>query len=278
MRDDEKALAEAPMHVISLGAGVQSSVMALMAATGELTPMPSCAIFADTQVEPQSVYRWLDWLEKELPYPIHRVTKGNLAQVATTIRTAASGNKYTKSAIPAYSLQKDGSEGHLMRQCTSDFKIEVIQRKLRELRPNKQTQIIQWIGISHDEWLRAKPSRLSYVTNIWPLIEKKLRREDCLGWMLKHGYPRPPRSACVFCPYHSDAEWRRLKTQEPEEFDKAVAFERDYQKAMGETTLFRGVPFLHRSMKPLSEVDFTEDKSQHHFDFFGTDCEGMCGV
>lgn len=51
-----------PIHVISLGAGVQSSTMALMAAKGEITPMPTAAVFADTQDEPQSVYRWLDWL------------------------------------------------------------------------------------------------------------------------------------------------------------------------------------------------------------------------
>ena len=40
-----------PIHIISLGAGVQSSTMALMAACGEITPMPQCAIFADTQAE-----------------------------------------------------------------------------------------------------------------------------------------------------------------------------------------------------------------------------------
>ena len=51
-------------HVLSLGAGVQSSTLALMAAAGEVTPMPDAAIFADTQAEPAGVYRWLDWLEK----------------------------------------------------------------------------------------------------------------------------------------------------------------------------------------------------------------------
>ena len=63
-----------PLHIISLGAGVQSSTMALMAAAGEITPMPTCAIFADTQDEPASVYKWLDWLEPKLPFPslIHR--------------------------------------------------------------------------------------------------------------------------------------------------------------------------------------------------------------
>ena len=52
---------EIPQYV-SLGAGVQSSAMALMAAAGEISPMPRAAIFADTQAEPDSVYRWLDWL------------------------------------------------------------------------------------------------------------------------------------------------------------------------------------------------------------------------
>lgn len=60
-------------HIISLGAGVQSSTMALMAAAGEITPMPDCAIFADTQAEPKSVYKWLDWLEGQLPFPVIRV-------------------------------------------------------------------------------------------------------------------------------------------------------------------------------------------------------------
>jgi hypothetical protein len=50
----------APVHIISLGAGVQSSTMALMAARGLILPRPIGAIFADTQDEPASVYRWLD--------------------------------------------------------------------------------------------------------------------------------------------------------------------------------------------------------------------------
>ncbi len=41
--------------VLSLGAGVQSTCMALMAAKGEITPMPDYAIFADT-AEPRHVY------------------------------------------------------------------------------------------------------------------------------------------------------------------------------------------------------------------------------
>ncbi|WP_206689871.1 hypothetical protein, partial [Streptococcus pseudopneumoniae] len=74
-----------PFNFLSLGAGVQSSTMALMAARGEIEPRPTAAIFADTQAEPASVYRWLDWLKTEigrspLPFPIIQVTRGSLTK------------------------------------------------------------------------------------------------------------------------------------------------------------------------------------------------------
>ena len=61
-----------PSHsltVISLGGGVQSSVMALMASGGALGPMPDCAIFADTHWEPPTIYTHLEWLAGNLAFP-----------------------------------------------------------------------------------------------------------------------------------------------------------------------------------------------------------------
>jgi hypothetical protein len=43
------------LEVISLGGGVQSSAMALMAEQGILLPRPDAAIFADTGHEPDAV-------------------------------------------------------------------------------------------------------------------------------------------------------------------------------------------------------------------------------
>ena len=65
------------LRVLSLGAGVQSTTLALMIEHGEV-PMVDCGIFADTQNEPQKVMEHLDWLEKKLSYPIYRVTAGDL--------------------------------------------------------------------------------------------------------------------------------------------------------------------------------------------------------
>ena len=75
-----------PIHIISLGAGVQSSTMALMAACGEITPMPKCAIFADTQDEPRAVYDWLKWIVQKLPFTVYQVTAGKLSENLLTFK------------------------------------------------------------------------------------------------------------------------------------------------------------------------------------------------
>lgn len=261
-------------HIISLGAGVQSSTMALMAAHGEIMPMPDGAIFADTKAEPQSVYIWLNWLERELPFPVYRVTKGSLADVSTTIRTSRNNRLYTNGQPPAFMMLRRGDKpGILKRQCTGDFKINVIQREIRRLR--EKQNVIQWIGISRDEAHRMKPARLSYIEHRWPLIEIGMTRNDCLDWMEINGYNRPPRSSCVFCPYHSDTEWQNLKDNEPDEFQKAVEYERKLQLSLMQTRL-TGVPYLHRSCSSLDDVDFSDKSDQPSL--FGNECEGVCGV
>jgi hypothetical protein len=275
---------------LSLGAGVQSSTLALMIAHGELEPVEA-AIFADTQNEPLSVMRWLDWLEEEIkrcphPFPIYRVTKGNLAERELTIRVSGkSGNRYIQGGIPAFVKDPEGKRAGLLgRKCTLDFKIQPIYAKVRELlgikraSKNQQPMALMAIGISLDEVQRIKPSRFPYCDNYWPLIDLRMTREDCFAWMQGKGYPIPPRSSCVFCPFHSDAEWIRLKTEEPEEFTRAVEFERQMHAAYANQNALRGTPFLHSSCVPLEQVEFKNVKSHVQVDMFNNECEGLCGV
>jgi hypothetical protein len=278
-----KTQAEGPIHIISLGAGVQSSTMALMAAHGEITPMPTAAVFADTHAEPESVYRWLEWLETKLPFPVHRVSKGDLARVSLTVRDKKDGTgKWVKSLIPAFIQNPDGSRGIMGRACTFDYKVmqlEAAAKRIGEIKRNQKTVgVIQWIGISLDEAHRMKPARKAWVEHRWPLIDAGMKRHDCLRWMERMGYPKPPRSACIYCPFHSDAEWRRLKDEEPKEFARAVQFERDLQHAKSQTDNQRGKPFLHNSLKPLDQVDLSTDIERGQGEMFGNDCTGLCGV
>ena len=275
-------------NFLSLGAGVQSSCLALMAATGEVGPVPTAAIFADTQAEPASVYVWLDWLEKEIarsphPFPVIRVTRGSLTDVSLQLRERVKtvGNPWSKSLIPAYIANKDGSRGIMGRACTADFKVAVLVKEQRRLAKIKHGQkditATSWIGISYDEMQRMKMSRVNWCQNRWPLIERKMRRGDCLDWMKAHGYPKPPRSACVYCPFHSNAEWRRLKKEEPTEFARAVKFEQDLQAIKRTSDDLKGVPFLHGSLMPLDTVDLSESDTGQQ-DFWQNECEGMCGL
>jgi hypothetical protein len=300
-----------PIEIQSIGAGVQSSTMALMAACGQIKPMPLCGIFADTGAEPKSVYDWLAWLEKQLPFPVYRVVQGTgLVDDALKIRNKRDGTgRWIRSAIPHFVINKDGTIGHGPRQCTRDFKITPIIRKIkqlvneplnewrREYHENKKRSrilagaftgastprfpspiVVQSIGISLDEVHRMKDSRDPWIKNRWPLVDMGMTRSDCLKWMKAKLFPIPPRSACVFCPYHSDAEWLRLKTDEPEEFKKAVEFERKYgagkRDVLGEDNVRF---FIHRSCKPLDTIDFSKPMFED-VDLFGNECEGMCGL
>lgn len=275
-------------NFLSLGAGVQSSTLALMAARGEIGPKPDAAIFADTQAEPASVYRWLDYIEAEIgrsefPFPVVRVTKGSLTDESLRLRERVKkpGPPWSKSLIPAFIKNPDGTRGILGRSCTYDYKVKTLIKEQRKMagikRGQKEVTVTCWIGISMDEIQRMKPSRVAWVQHRWPLIELEMTRNHCLEWMSKRGYPKPPRSACVYCPFHSDKEWKRLRNEEPEEFKRAVAFERDLQAVKARTPNMKGVPFLHSSLQPLDKVNLdTLDPRQANL--FGNECEGMCGV
>jgi hypothetical protein len=232
--------------------------MSLMAAHGEITPMPDAAIFADTQAEPKAVYEWLDWLEKQLPFPVYRVTNGN-------IRDQFLGDK-TWGRPPFFTQ----SGGMVHRQCTQDFKITPIRRKIRQLTKS----CVLWIGISLDEAIRMKPSDVRYISHRWPLIENYQRRSDCLRWLDKQSLPQPSKSACTFCPYHNDAMWRDMKINDPESFFDAVTVDR----------IIKNIPkqiepwYVHRSLLPLDQIDFSTDEDRGQLNLFNNECEGMCGV
>lgn len=127
------------------------------------------------------------------------------------------------------------------------------------------------IGISMDEVWRMKPSRVQYIVNKFPLIDSGITRQACLRWMEHRQYPKPPKSSCIGCPFHSDAQWRALTS---EEFADAVEVDR----AIRNQPKFRGQQFMHRSLKPLDQVDFRTAEEKGQIDMFMNECEGMCGL
>lgn len=272
-------------NVISLGAGVQSSAMALMASRGELLGIEvDFAIFADTQDESKKVYEWLDWLEKQLSFPVYRVTNGKLSEKALEMRTTADGRVFPKVSIPFHVLTADGKRSMVThRNCTSDFKIKPILKELRKRcgikRGQKTPTVTSLIGISYDEMQRMKDSRDKWVVNRWPLVEMKFRRGDCISWMQKNGYPEPPKSACVYCPFKSSRLFREMQIEDPESFQAAVRMEKETNVRRVSNAYRQSEYFIHGSCKPLDQIDFRSDveRGQGLLDF-GDECDGMCGV
>lgn len=266
------------LTVISLGAGVQSTTMALMAAHGEITPMPDCAIFADTQWEPKAVYEHLHWLMSDnvLPFPVHVVTAGNIREHMLNSSINASSRKRFASA-PWHLTMPNGDRGISRRQCTKEFKIEPLMKKQRQLAGYQPRQRIPpatvevWIGISTDEAFRVKPALWQWQANRWPLIEQRKSRLDCLAWLDRHGYPKPPKSSCIGCPLHGTAHWQAMQ---PEELQDAI----EVDAAIRNGYKMTGKQFMHFSHRPLAEVDLSTAEDRGQLDLFNNECEGMCGV
>lgn len=279
---DGLASPSGPLLALSLGAGVQSSTLALMAVHGEIPP-PDCAIFADTGAEPKAVYEWLNKLESLMPWPLHRVMKGD--GLLENIKGAINGGRF--AGAPFYTeneaFNATDKEGQLRRQCTREFKVEPITQKLRSLigaakgerLAGKGTLVIQYIGISLDEIIRMKPSRERWIEHQWPLIEKRMTRWDCMMWLQKHGYTVPPKSACSFCPCHGNHEWRFLRDNDKAAWNQAVEVDRMIRGGVRGT---KHALYLHRDMKPLDEVDLSTDIERGQMSLFENECEGMCGV
>lgn len=245
------------MKLLSLGAGVQSTVLALMAAASELDALDG-AIFADTGWEPQRVYDHLDRLAVELGaagIPLYRVSKGNL-------RADALDPAHRYASVPYFVRNPDGSEGMGRRQCTSEYKLAPIGRKVRELlgaagpdfrRVPKGRKTEQWIGFSTDEVIRiTDKDSVSYIVKRYPLIELGMSRDDCERWLRRRGWGDVAKSACVGCPYHGNRQWRDLRDNHPEEWADAVEFDAAIRKGGARGLPLNGEAFLHRSRVPLT--------------------------
>lgn len=292
-------------EVLSFGAGVQSTTLLLMSCVGEL-PQLDHVVFADPQWEPAAVYRHLEWCQRFAErhgITIEVRTAGDLRADLVDFwgqRKSADGKRH--ASIPAFIKNPDGSRGMVRRQCTGTYKIDVVERFIREtvlqLRPRQRwpqvPTVRQWIGISNDERQRMRVSPKAALLLWYPLVEfirvrkasrlfpTGMDRADCLEWIDRHGFPRPPRSACKGCPFRSDAEWAAMKRDDPDSFADAVATDHAIRAAdrsrIGETVdgTLVGEPYLHSSLVPLDLVAF-DGSTEEGRAGMQQECVGMCG-
>jgi hypothetical protein len=123
--------------------------------------------------------------------------------------------------------------GPLRRQCTREYKVRPIRRRVRELMgypASKPPQPIagaveQWLGYTWEETQRVRDSEVEYVVMRYPLIEMRWPRAKCVDFLVDKGLPVPVKSACIGCPYRDAVEYLEMREQDPDEFEDAVAFD-----------------------------------------------------
>lgn len=244
------------LNILSLGAGVQSTALALLTCDGTLSGLDG-AIFADTGWEPARVYKHLDRIEEHLKQsgvPLYRVSKGNL-------RKDSIDPTHRFASVPYFVRNPDGSDGMGRRQCTAEYKLSPIMRKCRELlgaeppdfrRVPKGNVVTQWIGFSTDEIHRVNDRRDNlYSEKRYPLLELGMSRKDCERYLKRVGWGETAKSACIGCPFHGNAQWRDLRDNYPDEWADAVEFDRLIRKGGARGLPRNGEAFLHSSRVPL---------------------------
>ena len=249
------------LRCLSLGAGIQSSAVLLLACEGVI-PRFDVALFADTGWEPKAVYANLARLRAhaaKFGIPVRTVSAGN-------IRDDALDPAHRFVSMPLHVLNPDGSRGLARRQCTSEYKVSPLKKAARQLlgyphprRVPRGVYVEQSIGISTDEFTRAKDSGVRYLRNVFPLIDLGWDRARCVEYLAERGFGHTVKSACVGCPFHGNAGWRWIRDHDPDGWADAVEFDRairhGYPHATTQGQDLRGQYFLHRSCQPLDEVD-----------------------
>lgn len=195
----------AATHVLSFGAGVNTVALMLLLVREQLKLDE--VIFADTGGEVPETYESVELArnylaEHEIPFTVVAGRPGGTDLYGTAER---------RRVIPSAQW----------RWSTRDFKVRPIYKHYRSL----NTHVNQYIGIAFDEIHRMRDSRVPYVTNLYPLVDRRLTRQDCIDIIRSEGFPVPVKSGCFFCPFNSTDRWRWLLNKHPDLFERAIALE-----------------------------------------------------
>lgn len=245
------------LRLLSLGAGIQSTAVLLLACDGAISPF-DVAFFADTGWEPQAVYDNVERLRVHAAragIPVRTVSAGDIRQDAVDV-------EHGFASMPLHVKNPDGSKGLARRQCTAEYKIRPLKAAARAAlgypAPRRIPRGVfaeQAIGISVDEIGRAKDADVSYLKNVFPLLDLGWTRADCESYLTAQNWVGAVKSACLGCPFHSNSQWREIRDNDPAGWADVVLFDQQVRHGHPRSQATGRRYFLHPSCQPLDEVD-----------------------
>lgn len=241
------------LKVFSYGGGVQSTAALVLAVQGHIdySTFLFCNVGDDSENPDSLLY------VRNVAMPYAQTNSIELIELQRT-RFGQPETLYERLTRPeSRSIgipmrMSNGAPGN--RACTSDFKIKVAAKWLREHGATKDNPATCGLGISLDEFQRMRnDSGIAYEKLAYPLIDLRLTRQDCINIIAHAGLPVPPKSSCWFCPFHTLARWQEMRRDEPDLFWKANALE-EYINEKRTTGLQKDKVWLSRKLIPLAQA------------------------
>jgi len=191
-------------YILSYGGGVDSTALIIFLVKNKF-PL-DYVVFSDTGDEMPETYEYLEVMEKylkrkKIPFKIVKVR--------------------SKESLSDRCLKRRVVPSQIWRWCTRDMKVTPIHAFYRTFK----CHIYQYMGIDYDEFHRMKPAKPDYVSNLYPLVDHKIGREECVKIIKKAHLPIPVKSGCFFCPFNNMQRWKEVYDKHPDLFKYAMKIE-----------------------------------------------------
>ena len=166
-------------------------------------------------------------------------------------------------SIPFWSVDEEGKKGKMMRNCTLDYKVTLMQNFVRwELlgykkgARTKQEDIKaheMHLGFSKEEEHRCKENPHKMFVNRFPLCEMNLVRADNYAYIKDVWGLDTKASACCFCPFHTNYFFDFIKRNHKDEYRKTIEFDQMLEEQQPNTKI-RSKLYISKSRKRIKDL------------------------
>lgn len=269
------------MKILSFGAGMQSTALALMscenAKAGKLihpwVPVYDAVIFCDLGLEPEWVNTQMEFTRKAcedagiffkvLNTPLYQHFIENFGERRTI-------------SIPWWTITEDGHKSKMPRNCTIDYKVNAITQYVRwELLGYKKGQRLKeedvkahemHMGFSKEEERRCHENPHKLFTNHFPLVKMGWTRAESYQYILETWGLDTKASACAFCPFHRNYFYQHIREFEPKTYDQILTVDNLLRDKTPKPPMDSDL-FISRSRKRLCELTPEDCNDAEYFEY-----------
>lgn len=266
---------------------MQSTALALMSCANKLlhegrckefdfqytnqVPIYDAILFCDLRLEPSWVLSQVYFIQQacewaEIPFYI---LKSNLFEDYMNYF----GKKRVVS-IPFWSVDETGKKGKMMRNCTLDYKITLMQnfvrwnllgyKKGQRTKPEDLKAHEMHLGFSKEEQRRCSENPHKMFINHFPLVEMGLVRKDNYAYIRDVWGLETKASACTFCPFHRNYFFQYIKKNDSDQYNDLIEFDNMLEREQPKTKI-KSKLYISRSRKRIAELVPEECEDAEYF-------------